>query len=480
VQIGTNPRAGLRYEWRPAAGLSNPNIANPLANPDVSTTYIVTTRNSGGGCIDEDTVIVKASIIDTSIQLIGSANYCLGSGDSAILRVQAIDSIQWYKDNSPIRGANKTEYRVTASGSYYAVLFKKLGCSLPTAAKQINISSVPVAGFTTPDKPDQCLVGNQFAFKNSSANALGEMNYTWDFGDGRQATTRDCLYNYSAAGTYRVKMVASSSSVCADSTTFDVQIYPNAVADFSAKSVCVNTPFQAINSTADTLGSPVNYRWNLGNGQVSNLRNPPSKIFSIPGTYTISLSVNTAQCPSPLNTATRTVVIEKPSPGIRYPTQYAIINLPLALRAREVGESILWTPATSLNSTTSFDPVFRGPSEQLYTIQQTTTAGCVTVDTQIVKTVKNVEVNVPTAFTPNNDGKNDYLKPILMGVKQLRYFTIFNRWGQVVFEMRGEHLGWDGNFRGSPQQTQTVVWMAEVLGVDGNVYKRRGTTVLLR
>jgi hypothetical protein len=67
-----------------------------------------------------------------------------------------------------------------------------------------------------------------------------------------------------------------------------------------------------------------------------------------------------------------------------------------------------------------------------------------------------------------------------MGVKQLRYFTIFNRWGQVVFEMRGEHLGWDGNFRGSPQQTQTVVWMAEVLGVDGNVYKRRGTTVLLR
>ncbi|MCY7310980.1 MAG: gliding motility-associated C-terminal domain-containing protein, partial [Chitinophagaceae bacterium] len=109
-----------------------------------------------------------------------------------------------------------------------------------------------------------------------------------------------------------------------------------------------------------------------------------------------------------------------------------------------------------------------------------TITGCITTDRQIVKIIPFVEIYVPTAFTPNNDGLNDFLRPALLGIKELRYFRVFNRWGQLVFETKSELPGWDGNLKGLLQGTQALVWMAEGTGVDNKVYRRKGTTTLIR
>jgi len=87
---------------------------------------------------------------------------------------------------------------------------------------------------------------------------------------------------------------------------------------------------------------------------------------------------------------------------------------------------------------------------------------------------------VPDAFTPNKDGTNDFLRPLLRGIKQLNYFRIFNRTGQILFESKTGMPGWDGTYKSTPQPTQAVVWMAEGVGVDGNIYRRKGTSILLR
>jgi gliding motility-associated-like protein len=480
VPIGAIPKAGLVYRWTPAAGLSNPNIANPIASPDVTTTYVLTTNHDGGGCVSTDTVVVKASAINTSLQLIGKAIYCTGSGDSSILRVQPNDSIQWFKDNIPIRGANRTDYRATQTGVYRALLFNEEGCSLTTPEQKITISSIPVVNIAGPDNPNQCLVGNKYVFTNNTTNAVGNVAYKWTMGDGNQLLHKDVSYSYTKAGTYTVKVIASTSSVCADSTVFPVQIYQNAIADFSVKPVCINMPVQLINNTSDTGSSPISYLWNLGNGVVSNLRNPTLPVYSSGGVYPISLSVSTAQCPSPLNTVTHPLIIERPKPGTSYPEVYAVINFPLSLQARKLGDSVLWTPAINLDNPASFNPIFKGAADQLYTLAIKTSSGCIIVDTQLVKTVKNVEIYVPDAFTPNNDGKNDFIRPILRGIRQLYYFRVFNRTGQIVFESKTDRPGWDGNFKGIPQPTQAFVWMAEGIGVDGNIHRRKGTTILLR
>jgi gliding motility-associated-like protein len=327
---------------------------------------------------------------------------------------------------------------------------------------------------------EQCLFGNQFILKNNSTNAVGTMEYLWTFGDGNTANTRDVVYSYKKAGNFTIKLVVSSIGICADSTSFDVKINQNAVAAFAAEATCIDLPVNIVNNTRDTLSSPVSYLWTFGNGQTSTLKDPPVQVYTAAGNYNISLSVSTSQCPFPVHTVTHVLVVERPRPATNYPLEWAVINLPLDLHARAIGETVLWNPAINLNDSKSFNPVFKGATEQLYTIDIRTKAGCITTDTQLVKLVKNIEIFVPNAFTPNGDGINDDLKPVFYGIKQLRYFRVYNRWGQLFFQTESLKKGWNGMFKNVRQEMQTLVWVLEALGADGNIYLRKGTSVLLR
>lgn len=479
VQIGSPPKPGWVYKWSPATGLSDTNAANPLANPDSTTTYVLAINHNGGGCYSTDTVTVRASILDNSLQLIGSPSWCIGSGDSTILKVQPTDSIQWFKDGIAIPGANQTQLRVTTTGLYHALVFNFAGCILPTVTQPVTISSVPSVSFSV-NNPGQCLLNNKFTFTNTSTNTVGAMQYLWKMGDGFTATSRNINYSYKTAGTYKVVLVVSSSSVCSDSSTITIHVYPNVAAAFSVDPVCVNLPILPLNNTIDPGNTLVNYLWDFGNGNTSTLRNPPVQVYTSPGNYVMSLSVSTAQCPFPLSIQKRFVYVDEPKPGKNNPFEIAVANLPLTLQARPIGDNVLWTPATSLDNPSSYTPVFTGNKEQLYTVELKTKSGCVTVDTQIVKINKSIEIYVPNSFTPNADGRNDFLRPFMIGIKQLNFFRIYNRWGQLVFETRDAKKGWDGLQKGTPAEIQTVVWMLEGIGVDNKVYKAKGSTTLLR
>lgn len=481
VQLGTIPKPGFIYTWSPAAGLSNPNVANPFANPTTNTIYTLTTVHDGGGCQDKDEVSVTADLVDNSITRTGPATFCLGNGDPPFLTVQTADSIQWFRDNFAIRGANTQKFVVTRSGTYYAMMMSNKGCNISTPVEAMNVSSIPDAGIDLSSfNPNQCLVGNRFLIKNTSVNSVGEMNYTWMPGDGSTSYVRDLAFSYTKPGTYQLKMFAASNAICVDSSIINITIYPNAVADFDLANVCIDLPLRVTNKTADTLGSPVNYFWNFGNGELGNGRAPSVPKYSKSGNYTVSLSVNTEQCPTPYSTVRKTVVVDKPRPGQVYPNKYAVMDLPQSLQARKFGVTALWSPAANLDVPTSYTPVFKGSANQVYTVAITTSTGCVTTDTQSVRIVNKVELYVPNAFTPNNDGKNDFLRPILFGIKEIRFFQVYNRWGQMMYSQNGELPGWDGNFNGAVQTSQTVVWMVEGVGVDGKVYFRKGTAVLIR
>jgi len=479
VQLGVQAKPGFNYQWTPVTGLSNPDISNPVASPDTTTTYYLSARHDGGGCFSMDTVTVKAAILDNTLDLIGSPSWCIGSGDSTILRVLPADSIQWFRNGIPIPGANQTNYRVTQSGIYYAQVFSFAGCALLTASQEINITSIPVAGFTV-NNNTQCLVNNKFIFINNSTNTVGTMQYKWIMGDGFIATSRNLIYSYKAPGTYNVVMIVSSSTVCADSSTTTIVVHQNVPAAFSVNPVCINLPVQPVNNTVEPGNTAVYYIWNFGNGQTSTLRNPPPQVYTTAGNYVMSLSVSSAQCPTPWSIQKRFVFVETPKPGITNPEEIAVVNLPLTLQARPFGSSVLWSPATSLDNPNSYTPTFTGNKEQLYTIEIRTNAGCVTVDTQWVKINKSIEIYVPNTFTPNNDGRNDLLRPYMIGIKQLSFFRIYNRWGQLIHETRDTKKGWDGIFKGNPVEVQTLVWMLEGIGADNKIYKAKGTTILLR
>ena len=87
---------------------------------------------------------------------------------------------------------------------------------------------------------------------------------------------------------------------------------------------------------------------------------------------------------------------------------------------------------------------------------------------------------MPTGFTPNTDGKNDLLKPVLLGdVVQYR-FWIYNRWGELVFETTDVNRGWNGMYKGLPQNSGVFVWMCKYQFEGETLKQEKGTAVLIR
>ena len=148
--LGVNPKPGFIYEWLPPLGLSNASISNPISNPPATTEYYLSVRNGGGGCRSKDTVLVRKSIVDTSMQLIGKRDFCSVSNDSAVFLVQPQPTIQWYKNDAGINAANARRYKALTQGTYYATLKNAEGCIANTRKETVNIE-VPPKGITYPD-----------------------------------------------------------------------------------------------------------------------------------------------------------------------------------------------------------------------------------------------------------------------------------------------------------------------------------------
>ena len=107
--------------------------------------------------------------------------------------------------------------------------------------------------------------------------------------------------------------------------------------------------------------------------------------------------------------------------------------------------------------------------------------GCFDTVHQNIKIYYNCYIAVPSAFTPNGDGLNDYLYPLNAYKADNLEFRVYNRWGQLVFETRDWTKKWDGKINGNPQQPGTYVWMLTYKNREtGKLFSLKGTTVLIR
>ncbi|MDB5202428.1 MAG: domain containing protein [Ferruginibacter sp.] len=107
--------------------------------------------------------------------------------------------------------------------------------------------------------------------------------------------------------------------------------------------------------------------------------------------------------------------------------------------------------------------------------------GCQDTAVRIIKVINNCFIAVPSAFTPNGDGLNDYLYP-LNAYKALDLtFSVYNRFGQQVFTTRDWTIKWDGRFKGQGADAGTYVWLLRYTNADtGNKVEQKGSSILIR
>ena len=179
----------------------------------------------------------------------------------------------------------------------------------------------------------------------------------------------------------------------------------------------------------------------------------------------------------------KSINIEGPIIGIRYPVIKTTKANSVKLTARNVyfnNITFKWTPSIGLDNANIKSPTFNFLNDQDYQIQIISISGCSTTDSQYVKVITNIDIIVPKAFTPNGDGHNDFLQPVLLNVLELKYFRVFDRWGKIVFETNDLNKSWDGTYKGIKQPMDTYTWSCQGLDANGVTLGRSGQSVLIR
>lgn len=260
-----------------------------------------------------------------------------------------------------------------------------------------------------------------------------------------------------------------------DSVRIKVAPYPEATAGPDV-TVCYgnSTPLTANITGASFTWTPENSLLN------SNTLMPVASPVST--TSYILTVLDTLGCPKPVNDTTVVTVIP-PVNAFAGNDTMVVANQPLQLNAAG-GSIYTWSPATGMSDPTIANPVVTLSAlydSVLYKVRVGTPEGCFGEDELKVIVFKtDPDIFIPTAFTPNRDGKNDVLKPLPIGIKAFHYFRIYNRWGQMIFSTSTSGSGWDGTVEGKEQATGTYVFMVQATDFLGRLISKKGTIVLIR
>jgi gliding motility-associated-like protein len=121
------------------------------------------------------------------------------------------------------------------------------------------------------------------------------------------------------------------------------------------------------------------------------------------------------------------------------------------------GVTYVWSPAEGLSCTDCENPVAQPQDTTTYYVLVTDANGCQNIDSVTIYVIGIYSVDLPTAFSPNGDGFNDTYFPLITGYGDLDHYTIYNRWGEVVFESDDTSIGWDGTYKNKEQVVGTYV-----------------------
>ncbi len=457
---------GDNYVWTPSAGLSNPNIANPVANPTVTTNYIVHVGVNGCSKKRNDTINV---LVRTKPPLTATNDTLICVVDGLQLNATGSGAITWSPNynissttilNPIVHPTHDTVYHIHLQDTY--------GCQNDDSViVHVKPKTVINAG------PDTSICKTDVIVMPATGDAL---HYVWS---PAIYLSSDSVMNPIATPlvttTYQV---IGNIGTCSDTSevTITVGPYPPAYAGLDSI-VCIGFDAQLFASGGSHyVWSPATY---LSNPFIANpvVQNPQSNIL-----YTVTVT-DTLGCPKPMQDQVTITVIPELQVHTGADTSLVVgqgINLPASGALNYLWS---WTPASLPGwLTTSGVFAYATPHDNItYILQGSDQYGCKGIDSMRITVFDLTEsMYVPTAFTPNGDEVNDDIKPIMIGMKQLNYFRIYNRLGEKVFETSEQGKGWDGMYHGQRQHIGSFVWMAEGVTYKGKVITKKGSLVLIR
>lgn len=470
---------GLFYDWRPATGLSDSSVANPIANPPVTTTYTVVVSDS---CYADSTTVTVTLFPEPTADFqvdLGCTKDTVGFIDNSITPPGS-NLVNWDWDfgdgqgssiQSPIHiyGANGT-YNVTL------VVTNDFTCQ-STITKPVTPFPIADTDFEFDSIP--CLQ-EPIQFIDLSTLVSGNIsNWNWDFGDGSTGSTQqNPIHIYNAPGSYTVQLITTTDNGCLDTLERPIQIDPFVEAQVSPDTSICSLDVAILRATGGLY-----YEW-----RPSALTNPDSNaITTVSPPQTTVFTVTVSDNCSADSAFVEVEVYDLPDVDVYQDT--SIFFGERAYLEAIVGPAVTayqWEPAGDIVSGTSTSSNIEVQPDTIkwYTVEVTDVNGCRNKDSALVDFLDPF-IAIPNAFTPNGDNLNDKFHVITRGAVDLISFRVYNRWGQVVFETNGlatPQNGWDGTFKGEEQPlgnyTYVINWIPVLLQAEP--MQEYGSVTLIR
>lgn len=422
--------------------------------------------SSTKGCLD--TVVQTVTIIDKPVVSVLPKDTLICVGDQVQLNAFGLGQFSWTPATniSNPNSQNPTVNPTTTTD--YIVQLNDNGCINQDTAR------VRVVSFVTLAAPQDTIICEGDSVKLYAFTDGLRFNWT----PGITISNPTSLITY-AVPTTNPTIYQLSSVIGGCSTTDDFRVtlapYPGANAG-PDEIICYG---QTAQLNASIVGTSFSWTPTVTLNDPSSLSPIASPLA--PTNYILTVTGNTG-CPKPKFDTVLINVLPKINAFAGRDTS-VVVGQPLQFNASGA-TSYLWSPSYGLSSVNINNPIGTynaSPDSIRYKVVVSNINGCsdsAYVTVKIFNTKP--QIFVPTAFTPNRDGKNDTFKPIAVGITKFDYFRVYNRWGQLVFSTTVNETGWDGKIGGKDQGSGTFVWMVKGTDFTGKVVFAKGTVTLIR
>ena len=497
VPFHVDSAAGATVYWYTSAAGGIGTIGIPsisTTTPGTFTFYYNQTIGLCASAIDSITVVVYPKITPG----IGTPVYHLGC-------VQ--DTVYFTNDTA---GANASSYlwnfgdgttstsidpmHIYSPQNIYTVTLTDYfaGCSKSTTTT-VNTKHTVQAAFHA-DYDSVCFnpgPASSIMIDNSTATVQGgpgQINtYAWTINGSPAANTRTPVLTFPAPNTYGVTLVVTDSIGCISTWSENVYVLGINIDSWHDTSLCMRQPLPLNNKESNNLGLvDYTYAWAPADGHLTSDTAHVPYFNAGYGPYTYVLTASLVLPSGNVCFEKDTMVIHVIIPAqLQNVTANTSITYGSSVQLNADNELYYWWAPDNgtLNNPNINNPIATPDTTTTYTIIGMDKYGCTDTNYVVVHVDSTMNEWIPTGFTPNGDGLNDYFHPVGLKFQNLVDFRVYNRWGQVVFYTSDANSkGWDGTFNGVPQDMGVYFYSIIVGRPGGNgadiIYK--GDVTLIR
>ncbi len=336
---------------------------------------------------------------------------------------------------------------------------------------------------------DTCIAGSVQFTDLSVANSGVVSKWNWKYDDGNIGTVQSPKHEYKIPGNFKVNLRVEDKNKCVDNIVKNLPYFP--VPPLLIIKPDTGIGCQPITMKIQNLSYPIDktykIEWDLGDGSTSGEINPVHT-YQEPGIYSLNLKVT-----SPIGCKTQAsfpnLIEVRPSPKADFeftPEKLSSLQTFAKFTDKSVGaDKWSWQFGKGEGSSSFRNPSYNFQDTGLHIVRLIVThpSGCRDTLSKLLDIEPIVTYFLPNAFTPNYDNTNDEFKGkgIYEGIYDFK-MTVFNRWGERIFETNDIEEGWNGrkNNVGEVAPDGVYVYYVTYTGPRNKTYSYKGFATLIR